>query len=248
MVAVLKCIFFSIFFITGSVNYLQAQLNLSQYEIGLSGGIFVYQGDLTPQTLGSYKTIKPQIALHVFRIISPAISARININRGSLYGNEGLYETPEYRKQRNFKFTTNVTEISVQALYSFLHQKNFRLSPYVFGGGGFSILNVSRDYSGLDTEVFGAESEVQQGLAIDIATTPTRLTPVIPVGVGARYNISNRFSAIVETSYRLGFTDYLDGFSKSVNPNKNDHYFSHSAGLVYSFKSKKEKMLGCPVW
>ena len=102
--------------------YLNAQLNLSKYEVGLSGGVFVYQGDLTPQQLGSYKTMKPQFALHVYRILSPAFSVRLNLNRGRLYGNDAVYANPEWRKQRNFNFTSPVTEFSLQGVWNLLHK------------------------------------------------------------------------------------------------------------------------------
>jgi hypothetical protein len=32
-------------------------------SVGLNGGIYVYQGDLTPQTLGSFRTMQPGFSL-----------------------------------------------------------------------------------------------------------------------------------------------------------------------------------------
>lgn len=97
----------------------------------------------------------------------------------------------------------------------------------------------------MDPAVFGESSDVQAGLAVDAAKTLPRIIPVVPVGAGVRYALSDRFSLTAETSYRLSFTDYMDGFSKSANPDKNDHYLSHSIGIIYSF-GKKDKKLGCP--
>ena len=225
--------------------YLNAQLNLSKYEVGLSGGVFVYQGDLTPQQLGSYKTMKPQFALHVYRILSPAFSVRLNLNRGRLYGNDAVYANPEWRKQRNFNFTSPVTEFSLQGVWNLLQARSPRFSPYVFAGAGISFLKIKRDWSNLDPAVFGDGSAVQAGLAVDAAKILPRIIPVIPAGAGIRYALNDRFSLTGETSYRFSFTDYLDGFSKSANPKLNDHYLSHSIGVVYSF-GKKDKKLGCP--
>ena len=89
---------------------------------------------------------------------------------------------------------------------------------------------------------------MQAGLAVDAAKSLPPIIPVLPVGAGVRYSLNDRFSLIGETSYRLSFTDYLDGFSKAANPNKNDHYLSHSIGVIYSFKKKNNKELGCPKW
>lgn len=250
MKSVSKKLLIALIFLSGNIYYVQAQIDLSKYEVGLSGGVFVYQGDLTPQQLGSYKTMKPQFALHVYRILSPAFSVRLNINRGKLYGNDALYADPEWRKQRNFNFSTPVTEISAQAVWSFLEQRSPRFSPYVFAGAGFSFLKIKRDWSNINTSVFGEGSEVQAGLTEDAARSLPRIIPVVPVGAGVRYSLNNRFSLIGETGYRLSFTDYIDGFSKSANASKNDHYFSHSIGVIYSF-GKKDKSLnavGCPKW
>jgi Domain of unknown function (DUF6089) len=245
MRSVIKKTALAVVLVSGNFYFLHAQINLSKYEVGLSGGVFVYQGDLTPQTLGSYKTLKPQFALHIYRILSPSFSVRFNFNRGKLYGNDAAYSNPEWRKQRSFAFTTPVTEVSALAVWNFLPQNSSRFSPYVFAGGGFSFLSIKRDWGNLNTTVFGDGSDVQAGLVIDAAKTLPHIIPVVPVGVGVRYSLNDRFSLIGETNYRLSFTDYLDGFSKSANAGKNDHYMSHSIGIIYSF-GKKNKTLGCP--
>ncbi len=238
---------FSIFtaFILSLFYFAHAQTDLGKYEMGLSAGVFVYQGDLTPQTVGSYKTIKPQLALHISRILSQSFSVRININRGKLYGNDGVYSNPQWRKQRNFNFSSSVTEISAQAVWSFLAYESPQFSPYILAGAGFSFLKIKRDWSNINTAVFGEGSDVQNGLTLDEAKTLPGIIAVLPVGAGLRYYLSDRFSLIGETSYRLSFTDYLDGFSKAANPAKNDHYLSHSIGVICSF-GKKDKKLGCP--
>ena len=68
--------------------------------------------------------------------------------------------------------------------------------------------------------------------------------PVFPVGFGLRYGVSNRLAVNAETSYRFTRTDYLDGFSKAVNPLKGDTYSSISIGAIY--RIGKKNMLDCP--
>lgn len=246
MKSVFKKTLLAVILVSGNTYFLYAQIDLSKYEVGLSGGVFVYQGDLTPNAIGSYRTLKPQLALHLYRILTPSFSVRLNINRGKLYGNDAKYSNPDWRQQRNFNFTTPVTELSLQGVWSFLQARSPRFSPYLFAGAGFSFLKIKRDWSNMNTTVFGEGSDVQNGLTIDAAKSLPRIIPVVPVGAGVRYALNDRFSLIGETSYRLSFTDYLDGFSQSANPGKNDHYLSHSIGVVYSF-NKKNKTLGCPV-
>lgn len=189
--------------------------------------------------------MKPQLALHIYRKINTSFSARLNITRGKLYGDDAKYSNPDWRQQRNFNFTSPITEISLQGVWSFLENRSPRFSPYVFAGGGVAFMNIKRDYSNYNAGYFGENSSVANGLAADAATSLPRVIPVAPVGAGVRYYLNDRFSLIGETSYRLSFTDYMDGFSKSANPGKNDHYLSHSVGLVYAF-GKKNKGLGCP--
>ncbi len=229
----------------GNTSYVFSQIDLSKYEVGLTGGVLVYQGDLTPEKLGAYKTMKPQIALHIYRKLNTSFSVRLNLTRGKLYGNDAKYSNPDWRQQRNFNFTSPVTELSVQGVWSFLENKTPRFSPYLFAGAGLSFVNIKRDYSNYNTAYFGDGSDVSAGLAQDAARTLPRVIPVAPIGAGVRYYLNDRFSLIGETSYRLSFTDYLDGFSQAANPGKNDHYLSHSIGVVYSF-GKKNKGLGCP--
>jgi Domain of unknown function (DUF6089) len=252
MTPVFKQTILAAVFLCGNIYFLHAQSKFSKYELGLSGGIFVYQGDLTPARFGSYRTIQPQISLRLYRILTPSFSARLNITRGRLKGDESLYANPAFRKQRNFNFTTPVTEIAVEGVWNILGFKNPRFSPYVFAGGGVTFLNIKRDYSKLNTEIFGPGSDVQNGLAVDVAKKLPRVMPVVPVGVGLRYTLNNHFSLTGETGYRLSFTDYLDGFSKAANPKINDHYLDHSLGVMYSFNNnsngKRDKKLGCPVW
>lgn len=231
--------------VLGNTLYAFSQIDLSKYEVGLSGGVMVYQGDVTPEKIGAYKTMKPQLALHVYRKINTSFSLRFNLNRGRLKGDDAKYSYPDWRRLRNFNFTSSVTELSVQGVWSFLEYKAPRFSPYLFAGAGVSFLNIKRDYSNYNTAYFGETSDVSAGLAQDAATRLPKVLAVAPVGAGVRYYLNDRFSFIGETSYRLSFTDYLDGFSKSANANKNDHYLSHSVGVVYSF-GKKDKGLGCP--
>jgi hypothetical protein len=222
-----------------------AQKKSSPYELGITGGVFIYQGDLTPERFGAYKTPRPQLALRLYRVLTPSFSLRLNANRGGLRGDESLYNNPDWRKERNLNFRTSVTELSLQGVWSVIGWKSPRLSPYIFAGGGFTFLNIKRDYSRFNGEFFGTNNEVTTGLAEDIAQQPPKIILVAPVGAGLRYAINERFAVIAETSYRLSFTDYIDGFSKVANPALRDHYLSHDVGIIYSF-GKKNKTLGCP--
>lgn len=221
--------------------------NNPKFQFGVGAGTFIYQGDLTPSSLGSYKTLKPQINLFAAKFFSPSLSLRANLAFGGLKGDDGRYNHPEYRQQRNFNFHTPVTEISGIVEWNLLG-RNFiskGFAPYLFAGAGYSFLKIKRDWGNLNTAYFPAESALRTGLAEDAQYSLPKGLLVLPVGAGARYYLSDKIGINAETSYRLASTDYLDGFSRAANPSKKDSYYSHTIGVVY--RLGKKNMLDCPV-
>ena len=237
-------VLFSIFIIAIKTN---AQF-YSDMSVGLNAGAYIYQGDLTPERYGSFRTVQPGFSLFVKKPINYFLAARVHMSFAKLVGNDSRYSKPEFRQQRNFYFTTPVKEFSAQLVWN-IRGRNYDehgIMPYIFSGAGVSLINVKKDYSRMDKTIFGESSDVIAGLAVDNARGTPRALFAVPVGIGAEYPISGRFSVNIETSYRFIFTDYLDGFSQSANPKLQDHYHSTSAGLIYKF-GKRDKGIGCPV-
>jgi hypothetical protein len=231
-----------LFFYVNSETY--AQINLSKYEVGLTGGIFVYQGDLTPSQFGSYRTLRPTVNIFVNRILSPSFSLRTSLFYGGLNGNDAAYKSPVWRQQRNFNFTARPLELTEMFLWN-AWSTDRKIAPYLFGGIGFSLLNVQRNWSNFNSEYFSAEGEdLYSRLQEDIAHKTAKFLPVVPLGAGLQVSITKKLSLIGETSYRFTRTDYLDGFSKAGNPDLYDHYQSHTIGVLYKFG--KRSSLDCP--
>ncbi|HMI77516.1 MAG TPA: DUF6089 family protein [Ferruginibacter sp.] len=236
----------SLFFllVAGNVN---AQF-YKDMSVGLNAGAYIYQGDLTPEPAGSFRTVQPGFSLFVKKTLNHFLAVRLHMSFARLKGDDSRYSKPGYRQQRNFYFTTPVKEFSGQLVWNIRGRNydDYGIMPYIFSGAGVSFVRIRKDYSRMDPNVFGESSEMQTGLAADNAAGTPRALLSVPVGVGAEYPLSQRFSINIETSYRFIFTDYLDGFSQSVNPKLNDHYHSTSAGVIYKF-GKKSKDIGCPV-
>jgi len=234
-------------FVTCTSLMLEAQIVSGKNELGINIGTFVYQGDLAPSSLGSFKTLKPQLGLYYNRILNPYFSVRVNFATGSLKGDESKYSYKPYRQKRNFNFDASVKELSVMMVWSAYgdnSQQGFvRFSPYVFGGIGYSFLNINRDWSNLEMTSLHPGSSILSGLAADTVRSLPKGIPVLPLGIGVKYAISPRISLTAETDYRYAFTDYLDGFSYSANPDRKDSYYSVSIGLRYNFGRNKMK---CP--
>jgi len=232
-------------FLLGEKSF--AQINLSKIELGANANAFVYQGDLTPTRIGSLKTIKLGLGIFAIYKLNNSFSLKTNFDFGGLKGDESKYTGAAYRKQRNFKFKTPVTEISESLVWNIIPPTNEsapRLSPYLSAGIGYTFLHITRDYSHFNAAYFAEEGSITTGLAADSVHSLPRGQLVFPVGAGLRYSISDYLSLNLEAQYRLNSTDYLDGFSQAVNPAKKDHYFTAGVGLIYSFGKKNN--LQCP--
>ena len=224
---------------------LHAQQVASKYGFGINAGSFIYQGDLTPSLVGSFKTPSFVFGINASRYLTNKLSARLDFNLGRLSGDDGAYDNPAWRKERNFAFKTPVTEIAGLLVWD-MRGIEKKFSPYVFAGIGYSFLKIKRDYSNFNTEYFAAEPSTIDGLENDIAKRLPRGVPIIPAGIGLRYKLNKNFSLNSEASYRYISTDYLDGFSEAANADKKDHYYKFSIGLTYS-RNKNNNFLDCPV-
>jgi hypothetical protein len=240
-----------LFFGVGISMTAKAQFIPSKYEVGLNVGTLVYQGDLSASYLGYTKALQPAFAIWGSRSLDDYFSVRANILRGNIHADESVYTSPAWRQHRNLKFSSSVTEFSLMLQWDLLgktyREGMRRFSPYFFAGAGFTILNVKRDWSNVDVNYFGTKSNTILGLGLDTVHVPPAVTPVIPVGAGLRYMLNNHFYINAEASYRLTFTDYIDGFKYAGNPNRNDHYYMVSIGVSYRFGSSKTDCPKVPI-
>ncbi len=236
--------FISISFFISNDSFSQA---VPRYEIGLNAGMYMYQGDLTLHRLGSIETIRPGIGISGTRILNTSFSLRAMFLVAGLAADESIYKYPECRQERNFSYAASVKEAGLSFHWNVLGTNYYdvKYEPYVFAGAAVSVINTNSNYSRVNWTYFGEQSDVGAGLAVDITKPSQKIIPVVPVGAGVRYHISNRIVLNLEETYRLMHTDYIDGFSKSANPKLGDHYSSLTIGASYKFKSKEK--LGCRV-
>lgn len=67
--------FFFLLMVTNT-HKIQAQTNLTGWQVGAGIGNAVYEGDLTPSKLGSYKKLDPAISINVARYFSASVKLR----------------------------------------------------------------------------------------------------------------------------------------------------------------------------
>jgi len=211
-------------------------------------GRMIYQGDLTPSVLGSYQTSRRSLGITVVKSLNTSFALRGALLFGGIAGSDAIYSKPAYRQQRNFNFTSGVKEITGQAVWHFPGVPQYRkgFTGYLYAGGGVSLLNVEPDASRFNAEFFGPEAaQIQNGLAADAAHGTPKLLPLLLAGAGIKYYFTPQWGVNAEASYRIIYTDYLDGFSQSANPMYNDHYMNYSIGVVYR-TGRKGSAIDCP--
>lgn len=197
-------------------------------EIGIIAGGSNYVGDI-----GRGNYIYP---IHgAFGVIykwnkSTRHSYRASLIHSKIDGNDEKSDL-NYRLQRGFKFVNTITEANIGIEFNFfdfdLHQYDYQFTPYI--STGFSaFLYDSMFYEGKKGKVYENDTK---GYAI-------------PMIVGIKTRLSQRFILGLEVGARYTFTDNLDGsnpdhenlrFINTGNKNSNDWYVFSLVTLTYTF-------------
>jgi len=190
-------------------------------EFGVGIGAAHYFGDLNTRA----KINRPKIAAGIFfrKNFGNYIAARVVANFAQL-GYSDIYNTHnEFMHTRNLSFNTNVWELSLRGDFNFFRflpgDPNLNFTPYIsLGVGVFSY----DPYAYLQGQKYflrplGTEG---QGNSLYPDRAPySSMAVCIPVGVGFKYAINDRFNIALEITHRFTTTDYLDDVSKTyVDP------------------------------
>jgi hypothetical protein len=128
---------------------------------------------------------------------------------------------------RDFVFKTNAFQLSGQGEYYYHFGKKFRRrwpnSVYGFLGVGVMASNAQ-----LDRPATGNR---------DYKYRQNDVTPVVPYGIGYKYDIDYQFSVGAEFSWRYTFSDYLDGFKPPYPSSKSNDVLQ---GLLLTLSYKLE--------
>lgn len=206
-----------ILFLILSVVSLRAQKN----EIGVTGGIMYYMGDLNPAK--HFRFPSPAVGLMYRHNFDHHFSIRGNVIGGHVYADDALSKNG-YQITRNLRFKSMVIEGSVQGEINFFqfepgnHKKSF-FTPYIFGGVGVFYYNPTARASTGEITFLQPLSTEGQGL-IDGRRKNFPLNATLPFGVGIKWNPFKGATLMVEWGMRPTFTDYLDDVStRYADPN-----------------------------
>ncbi len=200
----------------------------------LEGGFFLgganYVGDLAVPDFFDLSETNFAFGLLIRNNFNERFALRGSLLFGKITGTDLNYTEPAWRQQRAYSFESPITEISLKLEFSPLTKDWYggedndgtafqrSWSPYVFAGIGGVFYDPTTDFN--LTPGGNVPPLVQQDLDADYSS----LNITFPLGLGVKFDISDKAVLGFEGGVRPPLTDYLDGVSESANPDKNDWY------------------------
>ena len=203
-----------IFIVAGKT---QAQLYNYEYvqkgEVGITLGAAHYFGDIN--TRAALNRPKPALGVFFRKQFGNYVGMRISAHYAQL-GYSDVYSKNDYQKTRNLSFNTNIWELAVQGDFNFFRfmpgNPDYLFTPYVTIGAGvfsydpYAYLNGKKEFLrplGTEGQVIGYQGRSQY----------STMAFCFPLGVGVKYNISDKINLSFEVAQRFTTTDYLDDVS-----------------------------------
>jgi OmpA-OmpF porin, OOP family len=163
----------------------------------------------------------------------------------------GFSKTEDYAGSRNenrgFSSVTQLMEFGGNYEYYFLPEYRRLRSAAVFNRHG-----MINDYSsmgayafiGLGATLFWPKLNLPEKRPTDTYKDGMGITPVIPVGLGLKFIISDKWIFGYDIGYRISFSDFLDGVKTASSKNP-DSYWISSFNLIYRVPTSRR---GLPIF
>ena len=239
-------------------------------QIGIGAGYFSYYGEVNNNRANSPLVGQAGFSFDISRKISSYFDLGFTYINGAITGNQnsGNY----------YNFQTRINSFSAYGLYNWGHLwKNEFIQPYTSIGfetfefnsksdmvdasgntyyywSDGSIKNLSQTAPNASDAVvlkrdYNYETDLR-GLNLDGLGNYSRVSFSVPIGIGVQFNVSERFTVRLGTSYHYTFTDNIDNITKKgkgvrAGNNANDYFFFNSVSIHYDLiggaaRSKKD--------
>lgn len=196
-------------------------------------GTATYFGELSNP--GTVINLQPNLNVGLQTYLNPRVSVRGELNWFVLHGDDKLANDAA-RQSRALSFRSNCFELSaIGEISLFANGNRYYRRPtinfYGFAGIGLLYFNPVADYNGKAYSLAPLHTE---------GVNYSRVTPVIPMGLGGRLKLTPNLNLVVEGGFRKTFTDYLDDVStRYTAPDASDPvraYFQNpGAGVTNNF-------------
>lgn len=214
----MKNLFLIFFIATHSVLFSQ------NTELGLLLGASVYTGDIEVSPKNFLPQTRPAVGIFGRQHFNEKWAIRALFAIGGVTGDEKKYPTSTERERRAFKFKGTIAEFAVLPEWRPLSFGNVHF--YVFTGLAATYTNPKSSFNDQSS------SSTNPAIVEDQNQKYPKIAVSIPAGGGLQWNINETTGLGAELGLRKTFTDYIDGFSATVNPNSNDFYFL--GGITFS--------------
>lgn len=184
-------------------------------EFGITVGAAHYFGDLN--TRASINRPKQAVGAYFRKQFGNYIGLRISAHYAQL-GYSDTYSKSDYQKTRNLSFNTNLWELALQGDFNFFkfipNDPAYLFTPYITLGVGvftydpYAYLDGKKEFLrplGTEGQMIGYNGRKQY----------STMAMCIPLGVGIKYNISEKINFTFEITQRFTNTDYLDDVSRT---------------------------------
>jgi hypothetical protein len=194
-------------------------------EIGVMLGTSYYIGDLNDQHL---RMARPASAIQYKTNLNRRFAIRGGISAGELRGSDKLNNVDTAKFNRNLHFKSSIYELSGIIEFNFFPYETGNLrypfTPYIFTG--LSMFSFNPQARKFDTDTpFDNDGNQTNNEWVDLQPLGTEgqyssqypekdpyqlIQFAIPVGIGLKASLGNRFSMAIEYGLRKTFTDYID--------------------------------------
>lgn len=187
---------------------LAVQLRSQTLEAGITGGVSMYSGDLTPDGFALYlQEAHPALGFFSRMSLSNNIAARFAVNFAKVSGDDANTANAG----RGLRFQSELVELNSVLEWNLFKLGNSRygeIFPYVFAGVGLFYMSpeAKLEDTWISLQELGTEGQGLPGY-------PDPYSPYqfqIPFGGGIKFKLSENTTLALEFGARKIFTDYLD--------------------------------------
>jgi hypothetical protein len=206
-------------------------------EFGITLGVAHYFGDLN--TRAAINRPKPALGIFFRKQFGNYVGVRLSAHYAQL-GYSDIYSKNLYQHTRNLSFNTNIWEVAIQGDFNFFkfvpNDPDYLFTPYITLGVGaftydpYAYTNGSKEF----LRPLGTEGQLVGYLGRKPYST---LAMCIPLGVGFKYNLSEKINLSFEVAHRFTTTDYLDDVSTTYAGASN--FTPLSTALLLQDRSKE---------
>lgn len=182
-------------------------LSAQTIDVGVFTGGAFYSGDLNENKLDNYLQFLHSANGAFVRWNHGLVSMKLGFNMAKLSGDDQFGPYPE----RQLHFRTDLKELALTTQLNLIRWETSNyaaITPYLFGGVAVFRFNPEAQYDNkwIELQPIGTEGQGLPGY-----DEPYNLTQfAIPMGLGIKFEMSDRIALSFEFGARKLFTDYLD--------------------------------------